>query len=259
MYSLIHHRQFKNSAKGFTLIELLVVIAIIAILAAILFPVFARARESARRSSCQSNLKQLGLGFMQYTQDYDEKLPRLPADTGQLATPSWDIQIYPYLKSTQILACPSDAVSKTVDMTGAGYPGYSGELKRSYAMAEYVAEPGGLSLSAIPVVSKTFLTVEKNNPVLYGTGPAQNWNYEYCTWYGYDIAKVSTGSPEWRHLDSTNFLFCDGHVKAQTRPNKNGDPDFNKQRQPLIYHDKPYQLHANGDSLFYDAYFFPKD
>src|SRR5688572_16253581 len=65
----------QKTHKGFTLIELLVVIAIIAILASILFPVFARARENARRSSCQSNLKQLGLGFIQYTQDYDEKLP----------------------------------------------------------------------------------------------------------------------------------------------------------------------------------------
>lgn len=65
----------KSTGKGFTLIELLVVIAIIAILAAILFPVFARARENARRSSCMSNMKQIGLGLMQYTQDYDEKLP----------------------------------------------------------------------------------------------------------------------------------------------------------------------------------------
>src|SRR5690349_12144108 len=65
----------KRSARGFTLIELLVVIAIIALLAAILFPVFARARENARRASCQSNLKQIGLGFHQYTQDYDDRLP----------------------------------------------------------------------------------------------------------------------------------------------------------------------------------------
>src|SRR5215216_4432933 len=67
--------------RGFTLIELLVVIAIIAILAAILFPVFARARENARRTSCLSNLKQLSLGIMQYTQDYDERLPQAMYDT----------------------------------------------------------------------------------------------------------------------------------------------------------------------------------
>ena len=68
-------RKATGFLTGFTLIELLVVIAIIAILAAILFPVFARARENARRSSCQSNMKQIGLGFMQYTQDYDEQYP----------------------------------------------------------------------------------------------------------------------------------------------------------------------------------------
>ena len=75
----ISHRRAGDTRKkfGFTLIELLVVFAIIAILAAILFPVFARARENARRASCQSNLKQIGLGIMQYTQDYDEKMPRM--------------------------------------------------------------------------------------------------------------------------------------------------------------------------------------
>src|SRR5688500_9055328 len=118
--------------KGFTLIELLVVIAIIAILAAILFPVFGRARENARRASCQSNLKQIALGMHQYTQDYDEKFPlvfymrnmaALPAgDAAQLPNPmtydsivtggnfvtSWADEIQPYVKSQQMFACPSD-------------------------------------------------------------------------------------------------------------------------------------------------------
>lgn len=96
--------------RGFTLIELLVVIAIIAILAAILFPVFARARENARRSSCQSNLKQIGLGLIQYTQDYDDSLPgdSFVAEGNSDATNyKWMDAIYPYLKSTQIFDCPS--------------------------------------------------------------------------------------------------------------------------------------------------------
>jgi len=97
--------------RGFTLIELLVVIAIIAILAAILFPVFARAREKARQSSCLSNLKQLGLGFLMYAQDYDELFPQHRCqDAGHSSI--WHLGCYfeevmPYLKNQQVLRCPS--------------------------------------------------------------------------------------------------------------------------------------------------------
>ena len=101
--------------KGFTLIELLVVIAIIAILAAILFPVFARAREKARQASCTSNVKQLILGILMYTQDYDEMLPQsinnaylVPGYTNQNRC-WWGSAITgPYVKNTQIYRCPSD-------------------------------------------------------------------------------------------------------------------------------------------------------
>src|ERR1700753_1071238 len=98
-----HRRQ----ACAFTLIELLVVIAIIAILAAILFPVFARARENARRASCQSNLKQIGLGLIQYQQDFDERMIPLYIDPGFTTTSQWCFLAQPYLKSTQVLHCPS--------------------------------------------------------------------------------------------------------------------------------------------------------
>src|SRR5690348_17116492 len=97
--------------QGFTLIELLVVIAIIAILAAILFPVFAQARDKARAAACLSNVKQIGLGLMIYAQDYDETLPHHPADVGNFladtAGPNWAKGLMPYVKSAQILNCPS--------------------------------------------------------------------------------------------------------------------------------------------------------
>src|SRR6056297_1595143 len=105
--------------RGFTLIELLVVIAIIAILAAILFPVFARAREKARQTSCLSNVKQIGLAWQMYVQDYDECIPpyyvpnsvrgpELP-DIGASTTLYWQDLIYPYTKNFQIWVCPSDS------------------------------------------------------------------------------------------------------------------------------------------------------
>jgi prepilin-type N-terminal cleavage/methylation domain-containing protein/prepilin-type processing-associated H-X9-DG protein len=111
----------KASRRGFTLIELLVVIAIIAILAAILFPVFAQARESARKASCLSNTKQLGLGVMMYVQDYDEMYPCNSWDTPFIPTtdhesrsavyPSavqWVWRTMPYIKNKQIFVCLSD-------------------------------------------------------------------------------------------------------------------------------------------------------
>ncbi|BCM91167.1 hypothetical protein IAD21_03031 [Abditibacteriota bacterium] len=119
-------------AIGFTLIELLVVIAIIALLAAILFPVFARARENARRTSCQSNLRQIGLGIMQYISDYDDIMPPSQAcavaetspgsGTCQAgtATLSWPSLVYPYIKSGQIFVCPSGSNTTTTQTLVAG-------------------------------------------------------------------------------------------------------------------------------------------
>ncbi len=118
-----------KAVRGFTLIELLVVIAIIAILAAILFPVFAQAREAARKASCASNLRQLGVGMQMYTQDYDEKFPSWAwgnsyggRGTGETV---WWNAIFPYVKNTGIYACPSDAQrwgQDTTDMWWWGVP-----------------------------------------------------------------------------------------------------------------------------------------
>lgn len=206
-----------RAAKGFTLIELLVVIAIIAILAAILFPVFARARENARRASCQSNLKQIGLGVMQYTQDYDEKYPMRQydwSDYGRANT--WRRAIFPYVKSSQLFACPSnnqntnfaeDSDNTRIATLPAGAP----RFVRSYAVNGTTSNLGGntpsewgraSSLSAIPSTAQTILVSE----------------YSYTDGYvGFDYS----GNPFTLnyfafsgHLGNSNFLFCDGHVKA---------------------------------------------
>src|SRR5204862_4622820 len=122
----------RSGLRGFTLIELLVVIAIIAILAAILFPVFAQAREAARKTSCLSNCKQMGLACMMYVQDYDEMYPCNSWDTPYIGTADtdfknpnyltamhWVFRVQPYIKNRQIFVCPSDANPKN------GWSGYS--------------------------------------------------------------------------------------------------------------------------------------
>src|SRR6184192_1344804 len=112
---------------GFTLIELLVVIAIIAILAAILFPVFAQAREKARQTACLSNLKQVGTGLMMYAQDYDETLPAQPNEVPKFwldtAGTNWCRGVLPYIKSRQVYICPSAGREMYTGASGIYYKG----------------------------------------------------------------------------------------------------------------------------------------
>lgn len=200
-----------STKKAFTLIELLVVIAIIAILAAILFPVFARARENARRASCQSNLKQVGLGLLQYSQDYDEKMPpsyRLAA-SGNPGNIHWRTMIYPYVKSTQLFACPSNTINATPandnnTALGAAYPDFPGSYASgtSNTQATYIGASGGapmardagVALSAFTQPAQTFLISE------IASGDAE----------------IFVGAPRtlFGHFSSPNFLFADGHVKS---------------------------------------------
>lgn len=126
------HSSRTRGRTGFTLIELLVVIAIIAILAAILFPVFQKVRENARRTACLSNTKQLGLGFIQYTQDFDEQLPHCFYGVPQ----GWVGHLYPYVKSTGVFKCPDDSTNSYASA------GNNTAVPVSYAMNQDLT-PGG--------------------------------------------------------------------------------------------------------------------
>lgn len=199
-----------NKKTGFTLIELLVVIAIIAILAAILFPVFARARENARRSSCQSNLKQLGLGIMQYTQDYDERFPlyNWGSTNPPLGHGGWANTIQPYLKSVQILQCPSEPTG-AVDMGATGFSDYNYNLFLGWNGAS--GSVTGQAALTQPTLTVTFADYTANSGYSWFTGfnGANCSSAEPCT---PGLATFPSPAAQ-RHLDGQNFAFADGHVK----------------------------------------------
>lgn len=227
----------KHNAKGFTLIELLIVIAIIALLAAILFPVFARARENARRAVCQSNLKQIGLGLLQYTQDYDERFPPCIMEQPVGATfdsngesisgnIAWHLLIMPYVKSTQLFTCPSNPRRTTrMNNTGASAANF---ISNSYVangkgnadtislfydwgghapMSRYYTGAqgtliGGVNMSRINSPAQVLLVFENKGT---SQGP---YMYDYFNLLSAGTTRLTS------HLERTNMLFCDGHVKA---------------------------------------------
>lgn len=228
---------------GFTLIELLVVIAIIAILAAILFPVFGRARENARRSSCQSNLKQIGLGLIQYSQDYDERLvqniyPAVNTSNGPAAGSSatrwrWMDAAYPYIKSAQIFVCPSDSINDEYIYNAPGIGSANSPTSEfgSYTMNSSTPagvgglggpgqENAGISMAAVSAPSTTLWVMDGT------TGSSNNiWNVQ--RFMGASAQTINNAAikaiqsttqhsatlPE-RHLETNNCLFMDGHVKS---------------------------------------------
>jgi prepilin-type N-terminal cleavage/methylation domain-containing protein/prepilin-type processing-associated H-X9-DG protein len=228
--------QTKSDAnrKGFTLIELLVVIAIIALLAAILFPVFARARENARKSACLNNMKQIGLAMAQYTQDFDEMFPYGLNSGANRRGIGWAGMLRPYTKSAQLFSCPNDRPKGTPQ---------PGAAAMSYAFNTFVA---ARNLADLDYVSKRVMNAEAlvgfnvvlsndsevgdyKSPVDFGDNLAwlDNANADQCcgTAYngvpsGYATGKYRDGvgtnaatTNKGRHLDGANFLLVDGHVK----------------------------------------------
>jgi len=170
---------------GFTLIELLVVIAIIAILAAILFPVFARAREKARQVTCTSNLKQMGLAFFMYTSDYDEMY---------MATYNWKTNLQPYIKTTEINRCPSRK----------SLPWYYGQGLNIGCSSPYVQGIPLMSEGSIASPSSKILVVEwercNAGPPCGPTGLFSGGATSYWA-----VCRIHNGG--------SNLLFCDGHAK----------------------------------------------
>jgi prepilin-type N-terminal cleavage/methylation domain-containing protein/prepilin-type processing-associated H-X9-DG protein len=212
-------RRMPESKKGFTLIELLVVIAIIAILAAILFPVFARARENARRSSCQSNLKQNSLGFMQYVHDYDE---RFPCRYVPLATNfGWAEAIQPYTKSVQILQCPSEEYKQDVVTSGSTTYSdyvYNRQIGDTYTLDGgcgsingAIAYPFGAHLAQFTTISATVLLAESPGSSVYGRSTSGVDSYRWVT--DFQVPTSTYFAAIRRHFDGANYAFADGHVK----------------------------------------------
>ncbi|MGC4047398.1 MAG: DUF1559 domain-containing protein [Armatimonas sp.] len=235
-------------SAGFTLIELLVVIAIIAILAAILFPVFAQAREKGRQAACLSNQKQIGTAFMMYAQDYDETLPALRFGDG--AGQSWPWVVYagsvdwngvfthgimPYIKNRQVLQCPS--ATKTNRWSGTngisyGYNEYMYNTDQNFStLASLSSSPQGVA--SIAIVAECYSSGIFNDWETDGPNQSNGLND------GLNRLRYHQYSPWKSNHEGTIFIYADGHAKFMPRDRiaslrKNSNWTDNRQR-PIVY------------------------
>ncbi len=209
----------RSHRRAFTLIELLVVIAIIAILAAILFPVFAKAREAARSSACLSHMKQMGMGVMMYTQDYDETMPaasRTWVVNGSNVGARWMHQTYPYIKNAKLFDCPS--APRNLFWSGPNNYGNAGTYGYN---ARYL---NNQALAAIGKPAETYLILETPGG---GTSNRYRARPDVQTgtnsWAGAPWGTWAVGQSRvaYRHNDNTNVAFVDGHVKVAKRGDVN--------------------------------------
>jgi len=197
--------------RGFTLIELLVVIAIIAILAAILFPVFAQAREKARQTNCISNLKNISTAVLMYIQDYDENMPFYETTPPPVATATnrnfWFVQINPYLKANKIYSCPSLSVgSTTFELMPNRVAGY-GVNAGAHVFPNYT-DPA-ISYAAFTTPAGVLMMCDSafQDPTVGSSG----YPVVYCPLR--TVAGVTNGAVASRHFDGASVAFLDGHVK----------------------------------------------
>lgn len=219
-------------SRGFTLIELLVVIAIIAILAAILFPVFARAREKARQTSCLANQKQIGLAVLMYAQDYDERFPPAYTGSGDARVSGFYDSVGPYTKNEQMYICPSDRFTTSSNRTnldigegfyrrtmvasygmvytfswsGAGYPYFGGNT-----LWVRHDDGGGRPMADLLRPTDVIVAVESSGPWLM-TPDATGFENDGSVKEMNDAGEVR--GMRYRHNRMMNIIYADGHAKA---------------------------------------------
>ncbi|BDI29010.1 hypothetical protein CCAX7_10610 [Capsulimonas corticalis] len=225
--------RIERSHQGFTLIELLVVIAIIAILAAILFPVFAKAREKARQISCVSNLKQINLAILQYVQDNDESYPYCVNYLPSGNYLQYEQVFYPYVKSQQVFACPDDSGTKPPSFGAWPTAGFVDPFHVSYLINSLISppywasyHPATLAQFNSPASTVYFCdggaTVAADNTVSENSKvKPQGWflqdpvaDNEGCASCAHDPNNVDWAGPLPRHTGFVNTAFADGHVKS---------------------------------------------